>query len=516
MYLPKIENADPYENYELTNCKPCHKQTTKESDYLILNLRCTKIKILKPLVTLKLSLFIWFAAGTALMTFYMVYLKQVGLTIQEIFLMFSVIPVLQTLCTACSAVIADKFGKAKIILICNLLIAGAATSVLNLVPHVKTAECLSKNVNLHCDNETAVWISDLVLCETNQTELSLEHCLLKCPHKLNKCDAQNCQRYAQSENKNLNKTISITISNFRKETTHCGFFVNSNSSSDVFPNQCEKNCSLSCLKSDVAECEVDTKGRGLIVFIYIIILTVFLTAYVNSYRFYDVTSMLLVKELHSDYGIVRFWAILGALAGPPLAGAVIKLASNPGEDVKYIVTFNLFAVLCILNAITVWKVDVRNFTPGTKLMKKTILFVKNQDILFFYLVLLMVGTSWGFRNIYKNWFFAEIDTPVYLLSLTDAAPSIYGLPFLFKSKWIVGKLGEVNVFVLSLVAYGIAFIAYSYLQTAWLALLIEVTTIVNYQLFWVAVMNYCIIITPDGIVAIVNSTAGSLHYTIGK
>ncbi|GFV85887.1 major facilitator superfamily domain-containing protein 6 [Trichonephila clavipes] len=382
-----------------------------------------------------------------------------GLTIQEIFLMFSVIPVLQTIFTACAAVIADKFGKAKIILICNLLIVGAAVLVLNFVLHVKSPDCRNINANLYCDNENTTCTIDLALCKTNQTEMPLENCELKCLHMTNKCDGKNCQLQEQSENTNFNKTIYGNISSFKNETIFCRFSANSNSSSDIFPKQCKSNCSVTYLKSNIEECREETNGRLLTVFIYIIIITIFMTTYVNSYRFFDVTSMILVKELNADYGLVRFWEILGALAGPLLAGAAIKMAPNSGD---------------------------------------------------------VLGTSWGFRSIYKNWFLAEIGTPDYLLSLTDSAPSIYGLPFLFKSKWIVGKIGEVNVFVLSLITYGIGFIAYSYLQTAWLALLIEVTTAVNYQLLWVAVMNYCIKITPDGIVAIVSSTAGSIHFTIGR
>ncbi|GFY48253.1 major facilitator superfamily domain-containing protein 6 [Trichonephila inaurata madagascariensis] len=511
-----MKNANPSENHDLSANNTCCKEKKKDSDYLILNLRCTKIKILKPLVTLKLSLFIWFAAASAVMTFYMVYLKQMGLTIQEIFLMFSVIPVLQTLFTACAAVIADKFGRAKIILICNLLIAGAAVFVLNFVPHVKPPDCRNISANLYCDNENATCTIDLTLCRTNQTEMSLENCELKCLHTTNKCDGQNCHLQEQSGNTNFNKTIYGNISSFKNETVFCGFSANSNSSSEIFPEQCKSNCSLTYLKSNIEECREETKGRLLTVFIYIIIITIFMTTYVNSYRFFDVTSMILVKELDSDYGLVRFWAILGSLVGPLLAGVAIKLAPNSSDGEKYSMTFYLFLVLCILNVIAVWKVDVKNFTSGSKLFKKTILFAKSMDVLFFYLLLLVLGTSWGFRSMYKNWFLAELDTPVYLFSLTYSATSIYGLPFLFKSKWIVGKLGEVNVFVLSFVAYGIGFIAYSYLQTAWFALLIDLTTVVNYQLLWVAVMNYCIKITPDGIVAIVNSTAGSIHFTIGK
>ncbi|PRD28276.1 UNVERIFIED_CONTAM: Major facilitator superfamily domain-containing protein 6 [Trichonephila clavipes] len=510
-----MKNANPSENQDLSDNNTC-KEKKKDSDYLILNLRCTKIKILKSLVSLKLSLFIWYAAGSAVMTFYMVYLKQMGLTIQEIFLMFSVIPVLQTLFTACAAVIADKFGKAKIILICNLLIVGAAVLVLNFVLHVKSPDCRNINANLYCDNENTTCTIDLALCKTNQTEMPLENCELKCLHMANKCDGKNCQLQEQSENMNFNKTVYGNISSFKNETIFCRFSANSNSSSDIFSKQCKSNCSVTYLKSNIEDCREETNGRLLTVFIYIIIITIFMTTYVNSYRFFDVTSMILVKELNADYGLVRFWEILGALAGPLLAGAAIKMAPKSGDGEKYSMTFYLFSVLCILNVIAVWKVDVKNFTSGSKLFKKTILFAKSLDVLFFFLLLLVLGTSWGFRSIYKNWFLAEIGTPDYLLSLTDSAPSIYGLPFLFKSKWIVGKIGEANVFVLSLITYGIGFIAYSYLQTVWLALLIEVTTAVNYQLLWVAVMNYCIKITPDGIVAIVSSTAGSIHFTIGK
>ncbi|GFV85881.1 major facilitator superfamily domain-containing protein 6 [Trichonephila clavipes] len=60
-----MKNANPSENQDLSDNNTC-KEKKKDSDYLILNLRCTKIKILKSLVSLKLSLFIWYAENSVL------------------------------------------------------------------------------------------------------------------------------------------------------------------------------------------------------------------------------------------------------------------------------------------------------------------------------------------------------------------------------------------------------------------------------------------------------------------
>ncbi|GIX86044.1 MFS_1_like domain-containing protein [Caerostris darwini] len=94
--------------------------------------------------------------------------------------------------------------------------------------------------------------------------------------------------------------------------------------------------------------------------------------------------------------------------------------------------------------------------------------------------------------------------------------SIYGLPFLYTSKWIVKKVGETNIFLLALLAHAVCYFGYSYLQVAWPAVLFELKSILTYHLLWVAVISYCTSVTPKGLLATVNTTAGSIHFVIGR
>ncbi|GIY05787.1 hypothetical protein CDAR_506601 [Caerostris darwini] len=515
MELQKVEKGFRSNPPELTVVTANPRERDNVSNrFTFTILKCFTISIYKPLVTLKLALLLYFSAGAALMTFYIVYLKQIGLTIQEIFLMHSIIPLIQATCTAIFAVISDKFGKAKILLILNLIITGASIAALNYVPVVISPECNNQSVVLHYDPENATWISNMSLCEKNETEIYIDACHTACLNESSDIKSKGGSNISQPETKNLPCTTSVTFHNLQMKNELCPVSFNSSQIEDAF--QCHNGCNISCTKANTIKCAVGVEGRKVLVVIYIIIITIFLTTYVNSYRFLDITSMILVKEHHVEYGLVRLWAVLGVLIGPPMAGLVVELASVPGGKANYAATFYLFAVVCLLTAAMVYKVDVRSLGHSTELWKKTVVFAKSIDVLFFYIVLFLMGLSWGFRHFYKNWFLAELNTSVVLLSVIEAAQSLYGVPFLLKSEWIVGKLGETRVFVLAFIAYGISFLGYSVLQTAWPAILIEVTTVVNYQLFWVAVIKYCILITPDSIVAIVNSTAGSIHFTIGR
>ncbi|GIY93985.1 hypothetical protein CEXT_329961 [Caerostris extrusa] len=410
MELQKVEKGfrpNPSEPMVVT---PNPRERDNVSDrFTFTILKCFTISIYKPLVTLKLALLLYF----------------------------------QATCTAIFAVISDKFGKAKILLILNLIITGASIAVLNYVL-LSFPECNNQSVVLHYDPENATWISNVSLCEKNETEIYIDACHTTCLNESSNIKSNGDSIVSQSEAKNLPCTSSVAFRNLQVKNELCSVSFNSSHIEDAF--QCNNGCNISCTKADTIKCAVGVEGRKVLVVIYIIIITIFLTTFVNSYRFFDITAMILVKEHQAEYGLVRLWAILGALIGPPMAGFVVELASVPGGKANYAATFYLFCGSLSSNCCH---------------------------------VLFLMGLSWGFRHFYKNWFLAELNTSVVLLSVIEAAQSLYGIPFsaeIRMDRWKVGRDKTILV----------------------------------------AVIKYCILITPDNIVAIVNSTAGSIHFTIGR
>ncbi|KFM63076.1 Major facilitator superfamily domain-containing protein 6-A, partial [Stegodyphus mimosarum] len=148
--------------------------------------------------------------------------------------------------------------------------------------------------------------------------------------------------------------------------------------------------------------------------------------------------------------------------------------------------------------------------------RKTVYMIQNIDVISFILVIFVLGTSWNFTKNFTNWFLVELDTPGVLLGLIPAASSFYGLPFLLTTNWWVKKVGSYNLFILALLAYTVSAFGYSFLYDPWLALLLEFTSVFTYHMLWVAVVIHSHDIAPEGLTATVISTAGAIHYSIGK
>ncbi|GBM49321.1 hypothetical protein AVEN_199032-1 [Araneus ventricosus] len=442
------------------------------------------------------------------MTFYIVFLKQTGLTINEIFIIHTVAPIVQFLGTACLAFLTDKIGKAKAILMLNLILTGLSLVMIMHVPNVTVSKCTNDSVLfLHQGDRT--WTTNQTsICNAKETKLYFEHCKEICAKGteliLAECEANASFSATMKSFPILNEVCSVSFTFCVNPTEQCSEDIRNNS------------FYLSCLQPTHEECSLTISERAMRVIAYGTVIIIFMTTYSNTYRFFDVTTAYLVTEHNADYGRIRFWGILGALTGPFIAGLTVKLSESFDRQVYYAASFYSYAILCLLTAGVVFRMDVRKFEAGTKMLKKSVELAKSPDASIFFLVVFLLGTSWGCHHMYKNWLLEEIQTSVLLFSVVDSMKGIYGLPFLFISKWIVRKVGETQIFLLAFLAHAISFYGYSFLQATWPAILLELATIVNYQLLWVAVMSFCVAITPKGLVATVNTTAGSIHFTIGR
>ncbi|XP_054714263.1 uncharacterized protein LOC129223906 [Uloborus diversus] len=481
-----------------------------------------KIHIFKPLISLKLALFLWFGAGSIIRPFFSTFLRQRGMTLLEFSLLYAITPVVQTLGPILSGIVADKLGKSKPVLVVNILLTIAAVVCLLLVPRLNSDDCVSQLVKLKCHHQEFDRLVARSSCDITMDSLKLDSCNVNCPENVTEQCKDNdnliCELLAGEHPSNF--SLSANVDFFYKRRSRCYYNVSSVAYKNISHSWCniphKMNCKINCTLNPIKDCSDERSNRSILLGAYYVIIVLFYTFFSNGYRFMDVTSMVLCKEHNSDFGRERFFSIMGVLVISPFAGYIVDATTVEEDSRNYESAMYLFIALLVLSLIASFFLKVQINPPGKRMLKKTLTMVKNPDISSFALVVFVLGTAWGFTKIYSYLFLEELKAPSYLMGLIPAAEGIYGLPFYLTSNWWVKKIGPTNIFILGLLGYVMLSIGYSFLYDPWLSIIIESTSIVTYHLLWVAVILYSHSIAPEGMTATVIATAGGIHFSVGK
>jgi hypothetical protein len=92
-------------------------------------------------------------------------------------------------------------------------------------------------------------------------------------------------------------------------------------------------------------------------------------------------------------------------------------------------------------------------SSGMKGIKKIF---SSLDICFFLAVMFILGNCFGFVETYLFLYLKdEMGAPMKLLGLTITVGALVSIPFLYVGDWIVGKMGNENVFITAFMAYAI-------------------------------------------------------------
>ncbi|GIY36167.1 MFS_1_like domain-containing protein [Caerostris extrusa] len=277
---------------------------------------------------------------------------------------------------------------------------------------------------------------------------------------------------------------------------------------DIYSNNA---CSPSCESFAIVN-----KDRIMYVLLYIAIAILLCIAHENVFRCLDTVAMSMAKHHKADYGKQKLWCAIGSLVGPSLAALVVYITTFSNDQPNYESSLVLFVVLCVASLVFLPTVNLKRHEPAKKIWKATTVLFKNTDFLVFTFVLLVLGGTWGFQVNFKNVYLTSIGAPTYLVGVIDTFAALTGLPVLYTSKWLTNKIGNENIAVLSVLSYGIKCLGLSFLQTSWPAFLLELTSAINFYLFWVACMNFCTETSPEDLKSTVIAFAGSIHFSIGR
>jgi MFS family permease len=111
----------------------------------------------------------------------------------------------------------------------------------------------------------------------------------------------------------------------------------------------------------------------------------------------DASTLVMCKKHGSSFGKERFWAILAT-------GLFTPICSTLELSINYSPSFHFFNALVILTLITLLVMDIEVEPPSKNLLKKLKPYLKSPNIWSLLLVILVLGTEWGFVETYLFWY----------------------------------------------------------------------------------------------------------------
>ncbi|XP_055952066.1 maltose permease-like isoform X2 [Argiope bruennichi] len=472
-----------------------------------------KVEINKIFIPVKIALFCWFAGAYTMTVFTPVHLKSKGFTIAHLSVFTATSVLLQCLSNVVSGIIVDKTGRSKPVLLTYLVMFIAISLAFTQMPSVK--ECKSSKIRFQChkdDNESRLTVeAPCTLLTDNYGDIS---CLIDNITNLN---TSSYNEECKSLN-HISSTLNIGLEKKQpaNDSDVCNYDANSQNQTINTSELCKgENCKsfeMNCTSKEFMNCN---SRREFWIIIYGIMINFLYFTHTTIYRLFDVIVTSLTYEYNADFGRQRVFSILGSLSGPPLTGLILH-KSGFTADFKYSLAFVMSSAFTLLSALALSMVSVKAHVPATKMWKQSLELVKKLDVFLFLLLVIVMGSTFGFQSTYSSWYLQDLGASDLLLGINRGAAALYGLPFLYSSKWFINKFGERNLFVLGLLGHAIYNFSFALLKEPWFALAVQLTVILTYHLFWVAVMHNIEKIAPECLQATVKILAGTLHFSIGK
>ncbi|GBN49915.1 hypothetical protein AVEN_217464-1 [Araneus ventricosus] len=437
------------------------------------------------------------------------FFNQRGLTVEEISFMYLIANLSQFVFNTACGVLSDKIRRPTYMTILSILIAGSLATYLTFIP--KVSETIEENLSfgsLYCGEMDYDQVEINRTCDSDLQVIPCEEM----------CTQECCKDISMNKLNVIYKFVNNSVSSFNNGSEYDFDWCLRDSKTALFANSTQtvcgvyqKACAMTCLEYKSATAE--RKSRVLFL---ITIAILFFTFDENVFRFLDILANYMANAFEAEYGRQIFWSNIGALTGPSLVALIIQQASTSEEVINYESSLYFYAAVAVLTIAIVCTLNVSQGKPTEEMSRAAMKLFGNVDFLFFIFILFVLGGTWGFLMSFHNLFLANIGTPIYMMGLLDTFSGVCGLPVLVAGKWLTDKIGHSNVFSLSLLGYFFKCFGYSFIRVAWPVFFLELLMVFSYHLLWIATMDYCAVIGPEGLKGTVIMLAGTVHFSLGR
>ncbi|XP_021003139.3 major facilitator superfamily domain-containing protein 6-like [Parasteatoda tepidariorum] len=217
-----------------------------------------------------------------------------------------------------------------------------------------------------------------------------------------------------------------------------------------------------------------------------------------------------VQKFNRDFGRQRMYSVISWGIFAPLGGLLCDLTNG------FFSTWILMAVTQILVIWNLYKMDLVVPQFSQNLTKDVGTVLKSSTFLAFNAGSFVSGIWGGVVWYYLVWFISTLGASTFLCGLVPYVQCFVGeIPLMFFSGWIIEKVGHFNILSLSLLAYAVRSLWYSYLKNPWLVLPMEITNGITYGLFYSVAASFGKLSSEPGTETTTLSIIFSTHEGLG-
>jgi PPP family 3-phenylpropionic acid transporter len=205
----------------------------------------------------------------------------------------------------------------------------------------------------------------------------------------------------------------------------------------------------------------------------------------------DNTVMEMLGEQRGRYGKQRLWGAVGWGIAAPLVGWLVERSGLHW-------TFFSYIVLMTAGLLVIWILPVRQTSVAPKFWQGLHLLLRNWQWVIFLLLVFIGGTILSIISNFLFLFLNDMDASKTLMGLSLTIATISELPVLFFSERLLKRWSDRELLTFALLISVIRSLAYSFINTSGLVLLVQLLHGPSFSAMWVAGVSYANEIAPKG------------------
>lgn len=282
----------------------------------------------------------------------------------------------------------------------------------------------------------------------------------------------------------------------------------------------EFNCHLKCDLGITDKCI--TKYAHVMRDKFILFLVIYLFA---NIAFAPVLSMgdaiaydILGDSGRGKWGKQRLFGTVGFMLFALSSTFIMYQISSSNKEIDFSVSFYIFGALCGLSMLSVMRMSVSGNISSKSIMVHIWSVMKHPQIVLFLGVIFCFGIYTGAIETFLFWYLEEETVgyfqviPGLCLAISCSTETV----LLFLSGTIIKRIGHLNCIYAVFVAYAIRMCSYSFLDSVFGVLPVEVLHGITFGIMWATSTSYASIISPPGISGTVQGLLGGIHFGFGK
>ena len=469
----------------------------------------------------------------ALMPFIPLYMKQLGLSSTETGLLIGVMPFIAFFVQPLFGAVADKTRKPKVVLIVCLICSGIFFNLLLLPGKFRTGPCdISHRIRFECFSDKIVAYNEL--CDTyNNTQQTNSSDILDMLINANKFQTPctiMCNRHEyQTENSNSCSFENGTIKpcdkakggNIKtKELLDYNFRDMSMCQMRHLENV-SQGWNITCKIGTYDICNINCRtvcpsinSKSFWIFAGIFLCANIFFAPILSLT--DAMAYNIFGDKRHLWGRQRLWGTVGFAISSMTATVIRDVTKDEGGAVDYSISFYIYGSMCLISSLVVTTLAVPETFHCHRMLSNVTTLLRIPKVIGFFLVVICLGMMQSVWIGFLFWYLEDLGSNQIIIGLSCVTTAFSEIVFLSISGKIIQLIDHLPCLYISLLAYSIRHLSYSFLTNSWFVLPIELLHGICLGLMYAAASAYASIISPEGTVATMQGLIAGCYFGFGK